>query len=537
KTKVRLFPAWLIFVFSIVWIVLASLDWFLRLSWETRAVLFLLQLAGAGYLFWKHVLVPYSKKLDERRAALLVERQMPEFDSSLVSVVEFCETPGGYPQHARGTIRALVEQVANRALVSGLAEKVVDAGPAKRVERKALIAAGVLVLAIALAGLPLSWTLGKRIFLSRDPLPGDTTLISMTEGFTVDAGSDATVSVRALGVIPPVATLKIQSEGGKSLIPVNVTTSGEQSLYTYTVKNVRESFRYQFEANDGESESFEVTANIPPHLESVRFVQSYPKYTRLPDAEMSPGVLRLLEGSSLQVEAKATEPLRSAYFRIADHREFRMDFSGSDHKTFMADLTIPESGWKSFSIGLDAGDNRKSSKEPVYRVEIVRDRPPSASIVLPKKDRITVTPDAEVKVSYKAADDFGLTAVKFCYRVEDPKSTASQVDGLPRPMELVGEEPQNASGDRVLNLAQLVPRPQVGALVYVWIEAQDNNGIRGPVVTLSKQKVIAVVSEEQKRMELLEQISQRAKEIEKLYERQRDVNQKTDESIRANRKP
>jgi len=142
-----------------------------------------------------------------------------------------------------------------------------------------------------------------------------------------------------------------------------------------------------------------------------------------------------------------------------------------------------------------------------------------------------------VKVSYKAADDFGLTTVKFCCRVEDPQSTATQVDGLPRPMELVGEEPQNASGDRVVNLSQLVPRPQVGALVYVWIEAQDNNGIRGPVVTLSKQKVIAVVSEEQKRMELLEQISQRAKEIEKLYERQRDVNQKTDESIRANRKP
>ena len=537
KTKVRLFPAWLIFVFSIVWIVLASLDWLLRLSWETRAVLFLLQLAGAGYLFWKHVLVPYSKKLDQRRAALLVEREMPEFDSSLISVVEFCETPGGYPQHARGTIRALVEQVANRALVSGLAEKVVDAGPAKRVERKALIAAGVLVLAIALAGLPLSWTLGKRIFLSRDPLPGDTTLICMTEDFTVDAGTDATVSVRALGVIPPVATLRIQSESGKSSIPVSVTTNGEQSLYTYTVKNVREDFRYQFEANDGESESCQVTANIPPHLESVRFVQSYPKYTRLPDAEMSPGTLRLLEGASLHVEAKATEPLRSAYFRIADERDFRMDFSSSDRKTFTSDLTVPESGWKSFSIGLDAGDNRKSSKEPVYRVEIVKDRPPSATIVFPKKDRITVTPDAEVKFSYKAADDFGLTAMKFCYRVEDPKSTLPLADGLPRPLALIGEEPKNTSGDRDLDLRQLVPRPKVGDLVHVWIEAEDNNGIHGPVVIQSKRKVIAVVSEEQKRMELLEQMSQRAKEIEKLYERQRDVNQKTDESIRANRKP
>jgi hypothetical protein len=537
RTKLRHFPALLVFIFSIVWLVQALADRLFRLSWETRAVLLAIQAAVVAYLFWKHVLVPVSRKLDQRRAALLIERGMPDFDSSLISVVEFCETPDGYPQHARGTVRALIDQVANRAAFPGLPERVVDFEPAKRLERKALIAAGVLALAILLAGLPLAWTLGKRIFLSRDPLPGDTMLICITGEFTVDAGTDATVSVRALGVIPPTATLKIRSDSGNSAIPVNVVTEGEVSRYTYTVKNVREDFRYEFEANDGESGSYRVTANIPPHLEGIRFVQTYPKYTRLPEAEMSPGSLRLLEGSWLRIEAKATEPLRSALLRIGDQQQFRMESSDADRKSFVADLSVPDSGWKSFSVALDAGDNRKSSKEPVYRVEIVKDRPPMAAMVLPKKERLTVTPDSQLKISYKAGDDFGLLAVNFCYRVEDPADSFAAGGRIGRRLELPEEEPKSFSGEQTLDLTQLVPRPQVGNIVHVWVEATDNNGLRVPSTTVSKEKLIVVVSEEQKRMELLEQMSQRAKDIEKLYEHQRDVNQRTDESIRANRKP
>jgi hypothetical protein len=537
RTKLRNFPALLVFIFSIVWIVQALADRIFRLSWETRAVLLGLQAVVVAYLFWKHVLVPISKKLDQRRAALLIERGMPEFDSSLISVVEFCETPDRYPQHARGTVRALIDQVANRAIIPGLPEKVVDFEPAKRAERKALIAAGVLALAILLAGLPLAWTLGKRIFLSRDPLPGDTSLICVTGDLTVDAGTDATLLVRAFGVVPPTANLKIRSDSGNSIIPVNVVTEGEVSSYTYTVKNVREDFRYEFEANDGESGSYQVTANIPPHLEGIRFVQTYPKYTRLPEAEMSPGSLRLLEGSWLRIEAKATEPLRSAQLRIGDQQQFQMEASGSDRKTFVADLSVPDSGWKSFSVALDAGDNRKSSKEPVYRVEIVKDRPPSAAMVLPKKERLTVTPDSQLKVSYKAGDDFGLMAVNFCYRVEDPEDSLAAGGRVGRLLQLPEVEPKSFTGEQTLDLAQLVPRPKVGNIVHLWVEATDNNGLREPVNAVSKEKLIVLVSEEQKRMELLEQMSQRAKEIEKVYEHQREVNQKTDESIRANRKP
>jgi hypothetical protein len=537
RTKLRQFPALLVFIFSIVWLVQALADRLFRLSWETRAVLFGLQAVVVAYLFWKYVLVPISKKLDQRRAALLIERGMPEFDSSLISVVEFCETPGGYPAHARGTVRALIDQVANRANVPGLPERVVDFEPAKRLERKALISAGVLAVAILLAGLPLAWTLGKRIFLSRDPLPGDTSLICITGDFTVDAGTDATLIVRARGVIPPTATLKIRSDSGNSTIPVNVVTEGEDSRYTYLVKNVREDFRYEFEANDGESGSYQVTANIPPHLEGIRFVQTYPKYTRLPEAEMSPGSLRLLEGSWLRIEAKATEPLRSALLRIGEQQQFRMEPSGSDGKIFVADLSVPDSGWKTFSVALDAGESRKSSKEPVYRVEIVKDRPPTAAMVLPKKERLTVTPDSQLKISYKAGDDFGLMAVSFCYRVENPADSLTTGGRITRHLSLPEVEPKSFSGEHTLDLAQLVPRPDVGNIVHIWIEAIDNNGLREPATAVSKEKLIVIVSEEQKRMELLEGMSQRAKEIEKLYEHQRDVNQKTDESIRANRKP
>lgn len=537
KTKLRHFPALLILIFSIVWLFQGLVDRYFRLSWETRASLLAIQAAVVAYLFWKHVLVPLSKKLDRRRAALLIERGVPEFDSSLISVVEFCETPGGFPHHASGVVRRLIEQVELRSLVPGLAEKVVDTSAIRTQERKAIIAAGVLALGIALAGLPLSWTLGKRIFLSRDPLPGDTTLICTTGDFTVDAGTDATVTVKALGLIPPVASLKISSAGGTSTIPVNLTADDDKSLYSYTVKNVRENFSYQFEANDGVSDSCKVSVNTPPRLEGIRFIQTYPPYTGLPETEMSPGSLRLLEGSELHIEAKATEALESAALVFSDGDRMWMEDGGEDHKTFGIKLTVPARGWTSFSVALDAGESRKSSNEPVYRVDIITDRPPTASMVLPKKDRITVIPGSKIDVSYKAADDFGLSGVEFCYRVADAKEDA-YAENTKRAYPLaMPERGKTFTGENVLDLSKLVPLPKVGSSIHIWIEASDNNGIKGSATSISREKVITVVSEEQKRMELLELMSQRAKDIEKLYENQRGVNRKADDSIRASKKP
>ncbi|WP_367871748.1 hypothetical protein [Luteolibacter sp. Populi] len=538
RTKLRIFPALLVSIFSIVWLVQALVDRYFRLSWETRAVLLAIQAAVVLFLLWKHVLVPLSQKLDRRRSALLIERGLPEFDSSLISVVEFCETPDSFPHHAHSVVRKLIDQVARRTTAPGLEKKVVDSSAARQQEQRALGAAAFLLLCIVLAGLPVSWTLGKRIFLSRDPLPGDTALIAATGDFTVDAGTDATLTVRALGVIPPLASLKIRSASGSSTIPVNLTQDGKQSLFSYTVKNVREDFTYQFEANDGESNSSKVTVNIPPHLESIRFVQTYPPYTGLPETEMSAGSLRLLEGSSLRIAGKASESLRAASLLIPDQPDVRMSLA-QDRTNFGIDLEVPDRGWKSFSVHLNAGDSRKSSNEPVYRVEIVNDRPPVPAILLPKKDRMTLTPGSKIPLTYKVSDDFGLSRVDLCYRVEEggtPNSFSfAEKTKSSNPLKI--EPGKSLAGGTELDLANLLPRPEIGSTVYFWIEARDNNGLKGPSTAASKEKAITVVSEAQKRMELLELMSQRAKDIEKLYEQQRDVNRKADDSIRASRKP
>lgn len=535
KTKLRIFPALLVFIFSIVWLLQALVDRYFRLSWETRAVLLALQGAVLLFLFWKHVLVPLSQKLDRRKAALLIERKLPEFDSSLISVVEFCETPGGFPHHAQAVVRKLVDQVERRAMAPGLEGKVVDFTTTRKQERRAMAAAACLVLGIALAGLSLSWTLGKRILLSREPLPGDTSLIAMTGNFTVDVGTDATLTVRVLGVIPPVATLKISSSGGSATIPVNVTREGRDSFYSYTLKNAREEFTYRFEANDGESDTSKVTVNIPPHLEGIRFIQTYPEYTGLPETDMSPTNLRLLEGSFLRVEAKASEPLRSAFLSITDGEKLRMN-PGEDKRSFSLDLTVPEKGWKSFSVPLDAGSSRKSSNEPVYRVDIIHDRPPTAAIMLPKKDRITVTPADKVKISYKVTDDFGISTLAIRYRVEEPaESFAEPYTGSVSPT--LPKSEKSFSEERELVLSEIIPDLKIGNTIHLRIEAEDNNFSKGRRKASSKEKLITVISEQQKRMELLELMGQRAKEIEELYDHQREVNRKADESIRTSRKP
>ena len=89
--RVAEFPLLLLAVVASAWVLQATADRWLELSWEARAVLLALNGVVALVLLWFFVLVPLCRRLDRRKAALLVERTLPQFKTSLISAVEFSE--------------------------------------------------------------------------------------------------------------------------------------------------------------------------------------------------------------------------------------------------------------------------------------------------------------------------------------------------------------------------------------------------------------------------------------------------------------
>lgn len=531
--RVAEFPLLAAVVVALAWAAQAAVDRWLELSWNTRAVLLCLDGLAVLVLFWFLVVLPLARRLNRRKAALLVERTLPEFRSSLISAVEFSGKGSEIPPGSRALVEGLLARVTEQVGGRDIAGSVVGARRLRRIAIASVV--GILVaVGFFISALPLSPLLVQRILLSHEVFPDETRVEDRSGEMEVVAGADAVLSAKAVGVVPANGILLVtHPDGREESVPVSPSRT-EDGVFQFTVRNVREAFRYRFFLHDGEGQEHGVHVRIPPTLQKITFTQIYPKHTGLPETEMSPSNLRLLVGSKLKIQAVGSSALQSAALEIKGLPEMLpLEVGGDGKDTLTTELIVPESGWKSMSVHLVSAVGEPSVNDPVYRVELVRDRPPVIALMSPKKETITVIPDATVGLSFKVADDFGLKRVALCYRVFRPKGgkalEAAEASQLPIHYE---QDEKSIVRNFEWDLSLLVPRVPVGGSITYWIEAEDNNPLKEASISRSVEKIIRIVSEEQKRDELLELMGQRAMEIEKLYELQKTMNEKTDDSIR-----
>ena len=531
--KTAEFPVLLVGFIALAWLLQGTADRWLELAWGVRAVLLVIDVAVALVLLWFFAIVPLRQRMDRRKAALLVERTLPQFHTALISAVEFSEGAAEYPQGSRPLVEKLLQDAATEAEKQDVVTKVVKTDRLKRFAKWSA-AAALLALGFFIYARTVSPILLQRILLSHVALPDDTKVVSVTGDMIVIAGNDAALVAKAEGKIPAAGRLIVtQANGASELIAVSPSRT-EEGIFQYVVRNVREPFTYRFELNDGTGPTHNAGVRVPPTLKEIKFVQDYQKYTGLPETEMSPASLRLLAGSKLKINTIASGPLQSAVLEIKGQENvIPLTISGNEKDRIKAELPVPETGWKSMSIHLVAADGDPSVNDPVYRVDLVVDRQPVVQLLQPKKDNITVIAGAKVPFIFKVSDDFGLKRVALAYRVFRPGlggvKEAAEEGKFP-----IYYEPTEKAFSRTLEweLSRLVPAVTSGCVINCWIEAQDNNPAKSAVETRSAEKVISIVTEEQKRMELLELLGERAKDVERLYELQRTMNQKTDDSIR-----
>ncbi len=174
----------------------------------------------------------------------------------------------------------------------------------------------LISLGLGAACHPDSLVLLRRVLLSADPLPTRTVVIAISRDQAGVAGADVTLSARAGGIIPRAGLLEVvYANGDRQKIPVNATPE-DKSVFSVTLKNVQQSFRYHFLLNDGAGEKFSVKASIPPVLESLDITQKYPAYTGMSGTAMPVGNLTLLAGSKVLIRARSTQPLDQAVVHL-----------------------------------------------------------------------------------------------------------------------------------------------------------------------------------------------------------------------------
>jgi hypothetical protein len=511
----------------------ALADWLFNLPRGARALLLLGDFAVIAYLGYLFAWLPLRRKLTHQTAALLVEREIPDFRSALISVVQLSAPGPGWSRGSEALVQILAERLARRLASENVASRVVSTKNLQRWMKMAVVAL-LVTTGMFFAGGSKSPILAKRILLANIPLPTSTIVEAITREAAIPTGSDMTMSARAVGVIPKSGRVQlIYANGNRENIQV-FPTGEDPAVFSLTLKNVQQGFRYRFALNDGEGEEFDVAVQVAPAMESCRFVQTYPDYTGLKSAEMSAGNLSLLAGSQFQIEGKSTAPLKSALLQFeGGGQPVQLLIQGADKRGIKGGFTVPKEKLAGFSIQLVNVDGIPSTDNTVYRVDLIADKPPEVELSRPTSEKMTMTIRAKPMLEFSVKDDFGIKSITLAY--ETTKPAIGEESAAPEAGRLQLNIPPGLTTTKLTytwDLSGQKPLLTKGSTLRYWIEAVDNNNVTGPGIGESAKKSIVIVSEDEKKAELMETLGAKAADLENVYNSQKKVNEGLDATIR-----
>jgi len=521
---------------SALWLIQGLADWLFGLPWIVRCIFLLADAGVIGWLAWVGIFRPLSRRMDSEAMALLIERKMPQFRSELISAVQLSAGGPGCVQGSVELVRRLIARIANKITHLDVPRRVVPkAGLSKSLK---VLAISVVIFAGVFAGFyPQSLTLLQRLLLAKVPLPSQTRVIQTSGDLEVADGGEAGLSAVAEGVLPKSGRLVVVFEDGRKDAVVVPESPDRRGFYSFTLPNVRQPFRYRFEIGDGIGDEGRVSVKIVPSIIQTRFTQIYPEYTGLGETPLSTGTLALLAGGRLRIEGTANQPIKAAGITLQGvGGEAIAEIQGDDRRSFRAEVPVSSTDLSGVSLTVE-NDKGEVSLPVTARIEVRSDKPPVVSIVVPRAEKLTAQATVAIPIVYTVKDDFGLGQVEIAYEVFRPQ-TRDQGDPpaergrIPLPLPPPGNSaPQRFSWD----LARILPPLTIGSTVRFSIEARDNNSFSGPGLASSRPRLIRIVSDEEKRLELLEAFGETARKVESLIKTQQKINESTGSAVKPNR--
>ena len=497
-------------------------DWWLDLSWGLRALLLAADLAVVIYILVRGVALPLARQPDDDDVALLVEHGKPLFRSRLIASLQLTR-PGAIPENSAGAlVQALVRETEALAANVNFGE-VVDASRCARL----LITAALLIGAGAylfVKGEDVSRDLLSRAFLSREvEVPRKTRVASFTGDVKIARGDSVTIEALAKGFVPTAGKLVMKFASGRTQEVPLESSAANRASFSRTLENVQDSFTYRIVLNDGRSREARVDAIVRPVVANIDCQQVFPAYTKLGTVRRGLGDLTLLAGSRLVLKVTASKPISRGVVRllgVTNDVPLKVEKNAAE---VTAEISIPSAGLSGFSVHLVDKFDMESKDDAVYRIDLLPDRAPVVRITYPERKEELITQLATVLVGFEAVDDFAVERVFLRYKVDD-----GPVQGV----EMVLEDRTQRSLRRryewkVGALKPLVPE---GSILEYWVEAQDNNDVTGPGIGASEHYVAKVVSDAEKRADLMARvgdyigsIGEVAKDQETLSKRLGDV--------------
>jgi hypothetical protein len=474
------------------------IDWWIELPWLVRCLSLLGQLGVLAYVLSRFVLVPLLRQPDEDELALMVEKARPEFRSRLIAAAQLTR-PGAVPPGSSPVlVAALVAEAEERARPLDFRRIV----PTERLKKFGAMAVLVPLLALAgfVAGRDTCTELLKRVFLSNVPVPRKTRIIVPDGNRIVGIGDTVRLEAFVQGIIPGHGKVEIKYRSRRAQeFPLEQNRDNAIN-FGRTIENVQETFTYRFSLGDGVSEAFEVQAIPRPTVSSIECEQTFPAYTGLKPAQRSLGDLSLLAGSVLAIKAVATKDLQSASVKLVGiDQELPLVLNPQKPREFAGQFNVPAGGLTGFQLQMLDLEDMESRDDAIYRVDVVPDKVPVVRLTYPDRKEELLTRHATMIVGFDATDDFEIAKVRLKYKIDTVDAGAEKLVEL----DLEGQHPQRIRRRHEWNIGGFTPVLSEGSVIEYWIEVEDSNNVTGPGVGITEHQLARIVSESEKRADLL----------------------------------
>jgi hypothetical protein len=171
----------------------------------------------------------------------------------------------------------------------------------------------------------------------------------------------------------------------------------------------------------------------------------------------------------------------------------------------------------------------ESRDSAVYRVDVIPDKAPVARLTYPDRKEELITRQATMLIGFEASDDFEIARVRLKYKIDTVDNGAEKVVEL----DLDEPHPQRVRRRYEWEIGAMAPLLSEGSVIEYWIEAEDNNNVTGPGLGRTEHQLARVVSEAEKRADLLNRAGDYLGSISDVAADQEKLNQNLGLIIRA----
>lgn len=507
---------------------LLFLDLLADLKIETRSfLLFSIITLTAILIIWSLFSLITKWKNDET-LALEIERKNKDFDSRLISSIQFAKRKAKFPENAP------MSMVHNMILETNDISKKFNF--LKVVNPKALTRATLIFFVIIITSGIWAYSekdnipiLVKRALGEQIEILRDTKIVEEPNISRVGIGDNIqmTFKVKSKKTSELKANLNVDYNSGRKITVPLERTENEPDTYIGTIEDVPESFSFDAQIDDAKTKTSSVTAIERPTIKNISATQVYPEFTKQSPTNHVPGDFTFFPGSEVTINIESSKDLDSGNLKFLGlDNQMPLSVNEANKKEGVAKIKIPSKSLSGFSVSLTDSEEMDSKNNAIYKISLLTDLPPEIRITYPKRSEELVTRKATLLIKYEAIDRFGVNSINLKYKREE-----NEIVTIPLMKEETAKK--QISDSYEWNLGSLKTGLSEGDQIEYWLEASDQN-ISGLNISSSDKLSLKVVTPEEKRADLLGRTSDALGSVDEATNDQENLNKDLESIIRKN---